>query len=188
MSNKIKALFLDRDGTVIKEKPGVYLCDPKKVQLYKNTKAAFKLFKEMGFKIFIVSNQSGIGRGYFTQKEVSAVHDKLLSLLKPYQIEEIVYCPHAPSENCSCRKPAPTMGLKLIKKYKVDTKISFVIGDKKSDTDFAKNLNMRPILVLTANGRKQQKKYAADLKDVKICLDLLGAAKYIQKTQREFLK
>ncbi|MBQ6223984.1 MAG: HAD-IIIA family hydrolase, partial [Campylobacter sp.] len=72
MSSKIKALFIDRDGTIIKEKPGVYLCDPKKVELYKNTKAAFKLFKELGYTIFIVSNQSGIGRGYFTEREVKA--------------------------------------------------------------------------------------------------------------------
>ena len=186
MPNKIKALFLDRDGTIIKEKPGVYLCDPKKVELYKNTKAAFKLFKELGFKIFIVSNQSGIGRGYFTEKEVEKVHNKLLSLLKPYPVEEIVYCPHAPSANCTCRKPAPAMGLKLIKKYNVDKDNSFVIGDKKSDSDFAKNLNIRPILVLTANGKAQQKKYSKELKDVKICLDLLGAAKYIQKEQRGF--
>lgn len=181
MSNKVKALFIDRDGTIIKEKPGVYLCDPKKVQLYKNTKAAFKLFKELGYKVFIVSNQSGIGRGYFTEKEVCAVHNKLLSLLKPYCVEEIVYCPHAPSENCSCRKPAPAMGLKLIKKYNIDKDLSFVIGDKKSDMDFAKNLAMNSVLVLTANGRKQQKKYSKDLKNIKICLDLLGAAKYIKK-------
>lgn len=186
MSNKIKALFLDRDGTVIKEKPGIYLCDPKQVELYKNTKAAFKLFRQMGFKIFIVSNQSGIGRGYFTEKEVNAVHKKLLSLLKPYPVEEIIYCPHAPSENCSCRKPAPAMGLKLIKKYNVDKENSFVIGDKKSDMDFAKNIKTNSVLVLTANGKAQQKKYAKELKDIKICLDLLGAAKYIQKIQRGF--
>ncbi len=181
MTNKIKALFLDRDGTVIKEKPGVYLCDPKKVELYKNTKAAFKLFKELGYTLFIVSNQSGIGRGYFTENEVEKVHKKLLSLLKPYEVKEIIFCPHAPGENCSCRKPAPGMGLKLIKKYNIDREKSFVIGDKKSDSDFAKNLNMRSILVLTANGRAQQKKYTKDLKDVKICLDLLGAAKYLKK-------
>lgn len=184
MSNKIKALFLDRDGTIIKEKPGVYLCDPKKVELYKNTKYAFKLFKNLGYTIFIVSNQSGIGRGYFTEREVASVHNKILFLLKPYEVKEITYCPHAPNENCSCRKPAPAMGLKLIKKYNVDIDNSFVIGDKKSDSDFAANLKMRSILVLTANGRAQQKKYKKDLKNVKICRDLLGAAKYIQKTQR----
>ena len=186
MTNKIKALFLDRDGTVIKEKPGVYLCDPKKVELYKNTKAAFKLFKELGYTIFIVSNQSGIGRGYFTASEVEKVHAKLLSLLKPYEVKEIIYCPHSPSANCTCRKPAPDMGLKLIKKYNVDKEQSFVIGDKKSDSDFAKNLNMRSILVLTANGRAEQKKYKKDLKNVKICLDLLGAAKYLKKEHRGF--
>ena len=76
------------------------------------------------------------------------------------------------------------MGLKLIKKYNIDKKASFVIGDKKSDMDFAKNIDMRSVLVLTANGKKQQKKYGKELNSVKICLDLLGAAKYIKK-QRE---
>ena len=176
-----KAVFLDRDGTIIYEKPGVYLSRPQQVRLYKSTQPALTLLSRNGFKLFIVSNQSGIGRGYFTEKEVNAVHVHLLKLLKPARIEEIVFCPHAPQENCSCRKPAPSMGLKLIKKYNIDKNLSFVIGDKKSDMDFAKNLKMRSVLVLTANGKAQQKKYAKDLKDIKICLDLLGAAKYLEK-------
>ena len=117
MSGKIKAVFMDRDGTLIHEKPGTYLSDPAKVRPYKSTAPALALLKEHGFKLFIVSNQSGIGRGYFTEKEVNKVHARLLDLLKPAKIEEIVFCPHAPTETCDCRKPKPQLGLYLIKKY-----------------------------------------------------------------------
>lgn len=180
-----KAILMDRDGTVIKEKPGTYLSDPKGVKLYKNTLKAFALFKKMGYKLFIVSNQSGIGRGYFTEKEVKAVNDKMLQLLKPAaNIDGVYYCPHAPNQPCNCRKPAPQMGLDIIKEHDIDPAKSFMIGDKKSDILFARNINMRAILVLTANGKKQLAKYKDILKDNKVCLDIYGAAKYIEKVQK----
>lgn len=182
---KFKAILMDRDGTVIKEKPGTYLCDPKGVKLYKNTLKAFRLFKEMGYKLFIVSNQSGIGRGYFGEEAVKAVNGRMLKLLeKAADIDGVYYCPHAPGENCSCRKPAPGMGLKIIKEHSIDPKLSFMIGDKKSDIDFAENIGMEGILVLTANGKKQRAKYADKLKNVKICLDIYGAAKYIKEISK----
>ena len=109
MQNTVKAVFFDRDGTLIHEKPGVYLSDPDKVVLYAPVPAALKRLQKAGFLFFIVSNQSGIGRGYFTAKEVNAVHARLQSLL-PVPIKEIVFCPHAPQENCTCRKPAPCWG------------------------------------------------------------------------------
>ena len=176
---------MDRDGTVIKEKPGTYLSDPNGVKLYKNTLKAFKLFKKMGYKLFIVSNQSGIGRGYFGHDEVKKVNDKMLTLLKPAaDIDGIYYCPHAPNDPCNCRKPLPQMGLDIIKEHNIDPALSFMIGDKKSDMLFAKNINMQGILVLTANGKKQLAKYKDILKDNKICLDIYGAAKYIQKVKK----
>jgi D-glycero-D-manno-heptose 1,7-bisphosphate phosphatase len=175
-----KAVFLDRDGTVIKEKPGVYLHAPGEVKLYKNTKKAFKLFKKLGYKIFIVSNQSGIGRGYFTEKEVNGVNCKMAKLLASCaKIEEIVYCPHAPNEPCQCRKPLPLLGQKLIKKYKIDASKSFTVGDKKSDVDFGLNLKTRSILTLTGNGRREAMKYKNI--NAKITSDLYGAAKYVSR-------
>ncbi len=182
---KNKAILMDRDGTVIKEKPGTYLSDPKGVKLYKNTMKAFKLFKDMGYKLFIVSNQSGIGRGYFGEREVKAVNEKMRQLLKKAaDIDGIYYCPHAPNDNCSCRKPAPGLGLKLIKEHNIDAANSFMIGDKKSDMDFAANIGMKGIMVLTANGKRQKKKYSQQLKDTKICLDIYGAAKYIKELSK----
>lgn len=174
-----KAVFLDRDGTVIFEKPGVYLSDPKKVVLYKNTLAGLKKLYKAGFKLFIVSNQSGIGRGYFDEKTMLTVMAAMLKKLKGVQIEGIAYCPHSPSENCDCRKPLPKMGAEIIKGYKLDHKKCFMIGDKKSDMEFAKNIGVEGILVLTGNGRKQTKKYKKGLKNFKHCADLKGAANYI---------
>ena len=177
----IKAILMDRDGTVIREIPGGYLADPKRVRLYKNTLKAFRLFKKMGYKLFVVSNQSGIGRGYFTDKEARAVNAQMLKLLKPAAtVEAVYYCPHAPEQPCSCRKPAPKIGLGIIKKYKVDAAKSFMIGDKKSDVDFGRALGMKSVLVLTGDGRRQRAKYKSSLRADKITADIYGAAKYIQ--------
>ena len=180
----IKAVFLDRDGTLIYEKPGVYLSDPKQVLLYKSTRPALKLLTKNGFKLFIVSNQSGIGRGYFTEKEVNAVHAHLLHLLHPARIEEIVFCPHAPDEHCACRKPQPKMGLTLIKKYHIDPTQSYMIGDKKADVEFGHALGCKAILVTTANGKNHLKKYP-QLRPEKVATNLLNAAKFIVKDHEQ---
>lgn len=180
MKERIKAVFLDRDGTVIHEKPGTYLSDPAKVKLYQSAPAAFKLLRKCGFKFFIVSNQSGIGRGYFTEKEVNAVHARMLKLLRPAVIEEIAFCPHAPEQNCSCRKPKPALGLRLIKKYHIDPAQSYMIGDKKADVEFGHALGFKSVLVTTANGKNHLHKYP-DLKPEKVASNLLNAARFIAK-------
>lgn len=177
-----KAVFLDRDGTIIYEKPGVYLSDPRRVRLYKSAKPALQLLQKKGFKLFIVSNQSGIGRGYFTEKEVNEVHARLLHLLRPVKISEIVFCPHAPYEVCECRKPLPKMGNYLIKKYKIDPTHSYMIGDKKADIEFGHALGCKAILVTTANGKNHLKKYP-ELKPEKITSHLLNAARFIVADQ-----
>jgi len=179
----IRAVFLDRDGTVIYEKPGVYLSNPDNVRLYKSAWEALSLLTKDGFKLFIVSNQSGIGRGYFTEKEVNAVHARLCELLRPVKIEEIVFCPHAPSENCNCRKPKAQMGLNLIKKYNIDVAGSYMIGDKKADVEFGHAIGVKSILVTTANGKTHLQKYP-DLRPEKVTSNLLNAARFILRDRR----
>ena len=180
----IKAVFLDRDGTLIYEKPGVYLSDPAQVRLYKSTKPALELLSKNGFKLFMVSNQSGIGRGYFTEKEVNRVHAHLRNLLKPVRLEEIVFCPHAPDAHCACRKPQPKMGLTLIKKYRIDPTKSYMIGDKKADVEFGHALGCKAVLVTTANGKNHLKKYP-QLRPEKVAANLLNAAKFIVKDSEQ---
>lgn len=183
MNSKIKAVFFDRDGTLIHEKPGVYLSDPNKVRPYQSVPAALLLLKRAGYHFFIVSNQSGIGRGYFTEKEVNAVHNRLQKLLQPAVFEEIVFCPHAPNENCACRKPQPKLGLYLIKKYNIDPAQSFMIGDKKADVEFGHTIGFKTILVTTANGKNHLQKYP-DLQPNKIASNLLNAARFILKQEK----
>lgn len=180
MHNKIKAVFFDRDGTLIHEKPGVYLSDPAAVRLYAPVPSALKRLKEAGFHFFIVSNQSGIGRGYFTEKEVNAVHARLQELLKPAVMEEIVFCPHAPGQDCACRKPGTLLGERLIAKYRIDPAHSFMVGDKKADVLFGQKLGLRSVLVMTANGKNHLKKYA-DLRPDFVAQDMRAAASYILK-------
>ncbi|MBR3632425.1 MAG: HAD family hydrolase [Elusimicrobiaceae bacterium] len=184
MSNKIKAVFFDRDGTLIHERPGTYLSDPAAVRLYAPVPKALARLTKAGFQLFIVSNQSGIGRGYFTEKEVLAVHNRLKELLKPIQIRDIVFCPHAPDQACSCRKPGTLLGEQLIQKYNIDVSHSFMVGDKKADILFGQKLGCRAVLVTTANGKHHLQKYP-DLKPDFIASDMLTAARYILKEDKQ---
>lgn len=183
MSNKIKAIFFDRDGTLIHEKPGTYLSDPAAVRLYAPVKPALQKLAQAGFQFFIVSNQSGIGRGYFTAAEVQRVHNRLRGLLQPIPVRDIVYCPHAPEDKCACRKPGTLLGEQLIKKYNIDRKHSFMVGDKKADVLFGQKLAFKTILMTTANGKNHLKKYP-DLKPDFIAHNMLAAARYILKEDK----
>lgn len=179
MNKKIKAVFLDRDGTLIYEKPGVYLSDPARVRLYLSTRPALEKLARAGYALFVVSNQSGIGRGYFTAKEVDACHARLQQLLGTRaKLTEIAYCPHAPQQPCSCRKPGTLLGEKLIKKYHIDPAQSFMVGDKKADVLFGKALGLSTVLVTTANGKRHLQKYP-DLQPDKVASNLKNAAAYI---------
>ncbi len=174
----IKAVFFDRDGTLIYDYG--YLSDPAKVRPYKCVPEALKLLAQAGYHFFIVSNQSGIGRGYFTEREARAVNERLRRLLLPARLNDIVFCPHAPEEHCTCRKPLPKLGLALLKKYHIDPARSFMIGDKKSDVEFGHNIGCKSILVKTANGAKHLKKYP-DLTPDYVAANLWRAARFITK-------
>ena len=185
MPDKIKAVFFDRDGTLIHEKPGTYLSDPDAVRLYAPVKAALQRLARAGFVFFIVSNQSGIGRGYFTEKEVKAVHARLEALLQPVKIQEIVFCPHSPEQPCRCRKPGTLLGENLITKYHIDTARSFMVGDKKADVIFGQTLGMKSVLMLTANGKNHLKKYP-ELKPNFIAANMRCAAGYIAREDKKY--
>ncbi|WP_457679632.1 D-glycero-alpha-D-manno-heptose-1,7-bisphosphate 7-phosphatase [Thermovibrio sp.] len=135
----MKAVFLDRDNTLIYD-PG-YIHQPEKVVLLEGVGEGLRLLKEAGFLLIVVSNQSGIGRGYYREKDFWAVNKKLQELLKPYgvQIDDFFFCPHRPDEGCSCRKPGTLMVELAAKKWGIEVSESFVIGDKKSDLELAFN-------------------------------------------------
>ncbi|RKQ60322.1 D-glycero-D-manno-heptose 1,7-bisphosphate phosphatase [Thermovibrio guaymasensis] len=132
-----KAVFLDRDNTLIYD-PG-YIHEVDKVKLLDGVGEGLKLLKEAGYLLIVVSNQSGIGRGYFTEREFWEVNYRLQELLEHFnvQIDDFFFCPHRPGEGCKCRKPGTLMVEKAVEKWKIDVKESFVIGDKDIDVELA---------------------------------------------------
>lgn len=128
-----KAVFFDRDGTIIEDKH--YLRDPNQVEYLPDAFEALKLVQDKGYLLFLVTNQSGIGRGYFAQKDMEQVHQAIISVLAKNGIiiEDIAFCPHAPEDGCECRKPKPKMIKDLMRKHGV--KSGYMIGDKDIDAE-----------------------------------------------------
>ena len=142
-----KAVFLDRDGTIIEDEG--YLKNPQDITLIKGAGAALADLKKAGFLLIVITNQSGIGRGFFTLKTVKKQHEQLQRLLAPYkvQLDDFEICPHAPDENCSCRKPQPEMLSRAAEKFNINLAASFMVGDKDSDIKAGRLAGCTTILV-----------------------------------------
>ena len=148
-------ILLDRDGTIIKDRN--YISSPDDVELIEGSGQAISNLKKLGFKVVVVTNQSGIGRGLFKEEDYYAVNNKLDELLYKFNagIDAYYFCPHNPDSNykCLCRKPGTALFEDIKKIYKVKFQYSWVIGDKMSDMNFAKNIGLKSILVKTGYGR-----------------------------------
>ena len=133
-----KAVFLDRDGTIIADRG--YLADAGGVELLPRAGQALARLTESGFLLVLVTNQSGIGRGYFSRRAVNAQHRRLQELLKGHgaRFSAIEVCPHTTEDACNCRKPQPGMLQKAARRLRIDLAQSFMIGDKVSDVQAGK--------------------------------------------------
>ncbi|WP_022847726.1 MULTISPECIES: D-glycero-alpha-D-manno-heptose-1,7-bisphosphate 7-phosphatase [unclassified Desulfurobacterium] len=133
-----RAVFLDRDNTLIEDEG--YIHEPEKVKLLPGVAEGLKILKDAGFLLIVISNQSGIGRGYFKEEDFHAVNKRLNQLLEPYsvQIDDFFFCPHKPDEGCSCRKPETELFFKAAKKWNINLRESFMIGDKIIDIEAGK--------------------------------------------------
>lgn len=148
------AVFFDRDGTLMHE---VHYCDdPAKVATIPGAAEALFRLKERGYRIIIVTNQSGIGRGYFTAGQFEAVQAELLRQLGPSLVDATYYCPDHPDQVSARRKPSPAMLYEAKKDHALDLKNSFFIGDAASDIECGKNAGVRTILVETGYGQRDQ--------------------------------
>ena len=181
-----KVVFLDRDGTITEEKDFVSRIE--EIRFIPGSKEALKILRDLGYKLVIVSNQSGIARGRMTVEQVEKVNDFILKELEKdeVKIEGIYYCPHHPDENCDCRKPRTGMIRRVVQDHHLKLKNSWMIGDKLSDVFLGRNIKGKSILVLTGYGQatKQKIKSNADgcdwHKPDYIAKDLLEAASYIK--------
>lgn len=134
--------FLDRDGTLIEHVH--YLSDPEQVRLLPGTIEGLQGLRERGFALVLVSNQSGVGRGYFSREQVEAVNERMQSLLRPHQaqLDLLLYCPHQPQDGCSCRKPHPGMALQASEALGLNLEGALVVGDADCDMGLAESLGL----------------------------------------------
>ncbi len=142
------ALFIDRDGTINRDCP--YCHDPSDLHVYQDAVDLIREYRSKGYLVIVISNQSGIGRGYFTVSELDAFNDALMKKVKELggDIDHIYYCPHRPDEGCSCRKPEPGMILQAVRDYHIDLSRSVVVGDREDiDGDLARRLGLKFILL-----------------------------------------
>ncbi|WP_036257601.1 D-glycero-alpha-D-manno-heptose-1,7-bisphosphate 7-phosphatase [Methylocapsa aurea] len=173
------AIFLDRDGTIIVEKN--YLGDPSQVILLDGAIEGLRAMSRHSFPFVVISNQSGIGRGYFSAEQADLVERRVEELLA---IEGIAIagwyrCPHAPDAKCSCRKPLPGMIDAAARDLNLDPARSFVIGDKRCDIDLAAAVGAAGILVTTGHGRLDAE-YARSL-PAPVCRDLFEASEEVAR-------
>ena len=170
-----RALFLDRDGTIIRDQ--VYAKDARQVCLLAGAGEALARIQASGFALVLISNQSGIGRGLITPEEAGEVHQAVVARLAEYgvRLDAAYYCPHAPEEACGCRKPSPALLLRAAKELDLDLARSFMVGDKASDIEAGKRAGCRTILlsaqekpVLAANDppEHQPDEVASDWTDI----------------------
>jgi D-glycero-D-manno-heptose 1,7-bisphosphate phosphatase len=149
-----RAVFLDRDGTVIEEVG--YLSDLKQLRLIPGAAASIRRLNEAGLKVVLVTNQSGVARGYFTEAFVRQTHELLGKMLglEGARFDGIYYCPHHPKAGdspytgaCDCRKPGTGMLEQAARELDIDVKASFVVGDKWSDVELGQRAGAHAILV-----------------------------------------
>jgi D-glycero-D-manno-heptose 1,7-bisphosphate phosphatase len=181
MNDKKKAVFLDRDGTLIEEVD--FLSTVEETRLFPFTVEALKLLSSAGFEFVVVTNQSGIARGYFSGEHVEAIHAKIQSELRRngLEIASFHYCPHLPDAGCDCRKPNSGMINQALEMKNFDLAESWVIGDKQLDVDLGHNVGARSVLVRTGYGASHESLLVRDA-DI-VAENLLEAARKIVDLQ-----
>ena len=175
-----RAIFLDRDGTLIAEKN--YLSRPEDVKIFPATPAGLKRLVDAGFKLFIISNQSGIGRGYFTLADVESVNQHLCRELavSGVHFEKIYIAPEKPDEPSHGRKPSPQFLFDARDEFGLNLADSFMIGDKLSDLECGWNAGVKKsILVRTGYGAELERESLEKISQAVVVDDLVGAAEWI---------
>lgn len=180
------AVFLDRDGTLNVEKD--YLHRIEDFTFIPGAPEAVRLLKDAGFLAIIVTNQSGVARGYYPRDAVCRLHEHLQNELLRHGtcIDGFYVCPHHPTEGtgiyriaCDCRKGEPGMLLQAAREHGVDLSRSFMVGDKLADIEAGVRAGCQSILVRTGYGIKDEPMVAMRFPGTKVCPDLVEAAQYI---------
>lgn len=178
-----KAIFLDRDGT-INEDVG-YFCSMDQFRLIPNAIDALKLLQNH-FDLFIVTNQSGVARKIFLEKDLIVFNRKVEEFLlkQGIYIKKTYYCPHLPKDQCPCHKPSPYFLKEAVKEYDIDLKQSFVIGDHPHDIEMALRVGAKSVYVLTGHGEKHREEL--NVQPDYLAKNIFQAASWIQSVYKNF--
>jgi len=174
-----RAVFLDRDGTINPDSG--YIDCPEKIRIFPAARSGLSLLSQYGYLLFVVTNQSGVGRGFFPESALEPIHRKLLNELERDGIKlmEIVYCPHHPDEKCKCRKPSPNLVIGLAERYGIDLAASYFIGDKICDILTGKNAGCGSILLTDRSQLPGLRRMEEWVEPDYIAADLHQAARWI---------
>lgn len=155
-------VLIDRDGTLNVEKH--YLSHPDQLELVPGAGRALRALGDAGYGICVVTNQSGLARGYFDMAALDRVHARLREMLaaEGAALDGIYLCPHAPADSCDCRKPLPGMALQAVAEHGFDPKAAFLIGDKEVDVELGLAVGATTFLVRTGYGRDYEAATKAD--------------------------
>jgi D-glycero-D-manno-heptose 1,7-bisphosphate phosphatase len=182
------AIFLDRDGTINKELN--YLHDPELFELLPGAAETIAEWNKQGWLVVLVTNQAGVGRGYFPISAVQAVHKRMNERLseRGARLDGIYVCPHSPDDGCACRKPKTFLFETAAKEIGIALKRSYIIGDKLTDVLPARDLGARAILVRTGYGAQQLKSIAQyEGFTITVAADLPDAARIIENERLDSL-
>ena len=151
---KRRFVVLDRDGTIIEECS--YLSAPEQIKLIPGAAAALRKLQELRLGLTVITNQSGVGRGYFDQQRLKEIHERFSQVLaaEGVRLDGLYCCPHAPEEGCLCRKPSIMLMQRASEELGFDLDRSFVIGDKMSDIEMGKQAGAKTFLVRTGYGTR----------------------------------
>lgn len=177
-----QAVFLDRDGTLNVEKE--YLFRPEAFEFIPGAVDAVRLLNQAGYLVVVVTNQSGVARGYYGEDDVVMLHRHIDNLLKldNAQVDAWYYCPHHPAGKapynvvCDCRKPMPGMLKQAAQELSIDLSCSWIVGDKMADIEAGLAAGCKPVLVLTGYGQETRTRLP---EAVPCCSDLLEAVRLI---------
>ncbi|WP_026907935.1 D-glycero-alpha-D-manno-heptose-1,7-bisphosphate 7-phosphatase [Paucisalibacillus globulus] len=157
-------IFLDRDGVIneVLTRRVKFVNKPSDFYLLNGVGEAIKKLNEASYKVFVVTNQGGIGLGYMRETALESVHQKMMDDLAEFgaHIDDISYCPHKPHEGCVCRKPRPQMLLNLAEKHHIDLENSYMVGDRDPDIEAGKKAGTKTVLV----GNREKTISESDLK------------------------
>jgi D-glycero-D-manno-heptose 1,7-bisphosphate phosphatase len=155
-------VLLDRDGTINVHKG--YVLDPADLELVPGSIEALHELRSLGLGLSVVTNQSPVGRGWITQEQLDAIHDRLRSLLRDggIELDGLYVCPHRPDEGCDCRKPMPGLALRASEAHGFDPTEAFVVGDHRRDVEMGRRIGARTILLGTEHGEEEVAEMFAD--------------------------